>query len=84
MGGGPGGLSAAYYLRLMGHDVTIYEMLPKLGGMLRYGIPNYRLPKERLDEDIEAILATGVKVQYGTVIGKNCSVSELRNSTMLS
>lgn len=78
VGGGPGGLSAAYYLRLMGHDVTIYEMLPKLGGMLRYGIPNYRLPKERLDEDIEAILATGVKVQYGTVIGKNCSVSELR------
>ena len=63
VGGGPGGLSAAYYLRLMGHDVTIYEMLPKLGGMLRYGIPNYRLPKERLDEDIEAILATGVKVQ---------------------
>ena len=78
VGGGPGGLSAAYYLRLMGHDVTIYEMLPKLGGMLRYGIPNYRLPKERLDEDIEAILATGVKVQYGTVIGKNCSVSKLR------
>lgn len=40
----------------MGHQVTVYEMLPKLGGMLRYGIPNYRLPKEQLDKDIEAIL----------------------------
>mgnify|MGYP000340978923 FL=1 len=45
IGGGPGGLSAAYYLQLMGHQVTVYEMLPELGGMLRYGIPNYRLPK---------------------------------------
>lgn len=50
LGGGPGGLSAAYYLQLMGHQATVYEMLPKLGGMLRYGIPNYRLPKERLEE----------------------------------
>ena len=56
VGGGPGGLSAAYFLQLMGHQVTVYEMLPKLGGMLRYGIPNYRLPKERLDDDIQAIL----------------------------
>ncbi|MBP3677171.1 MAG: NAD(P)-binding protein, partial [Agathobacter sp.] len=54
VGGGPGGLSSAYYLQLMGHQVTVFETLPKLGGMLRYGIPNYRLPKERLDEDIEA------------------------------
>ena len=54
LGGGPGGLSAAYYLQLMGHQTTVYEMLPKLGGMLRYGIPNYRLPKDRLDDDIRA------------------------------
>ncbi len=59
LGGGPGGLSAAYYLQLMGHQTTVYEMLPKLGGMLRYGIPNYRLPKDRLDDDINAILKTG-------------------------
>ena len=48
----------------MGHQVTVYEMLPKLGGMLRDGIPNYRLPKEQLDDDIEAILATGVEVKH--------------------
>ena len=56
VGGGPGGLSTAYYLQLMGHQVVVYEMLPRLGGMLRYGIPNYRLPKDRLDDDINAIL----------------------------
>lgn len=79
LGGGPGGMSAAYYLQLMGHQVTIYEMLPKLGGMLRYGIPNYRLPKERLDQDIEAILKTGVEVKHGLKIGKDISIQELRN-----
>ncbi len=49
----------------MGHQTTVYEMLPKLGGMLRYGIPNYRLPKDRLDDDINAILKTGVEVKQG-------------------
>lgn len=78
LGGGPGGMSAAYYLQLMGHQVTIYEMLPKLGGMLRYGIPNYRLPKDRLDQDIEAILKTGVEVKHGLKIGKDISIQELR------
>ncbi len=79
LGGGPGGMSAAYYLQLMGHQVTIYEMLPKLGGMLRYGIPNYRLPKERLDQDIEAILKTGVEVKHGLKIGQDISIQELRD-----
>ena len=78
LGGGPGGLSAAYYLQLMGHQTTVYEMLPKLGGMLRYGIPNYRLPKDRLDDDINAILKTGVQVKYGLKIGKDISIQELR------
>ncbi len=78
LGGGPGGLSAAYYLQLMGHQTTIYEMLPKLGGMLRYGIPNYRLPKDRLDDDINAILKTGVDVKFGVKIGKDVSIQELR------
>ena len=55
-GGGPGGLSAAYYLELMGHHAVVFEQKSQLGGMLRYGIPNYRFPRERLDEDIEAIL----------------------------
>jgi len=78
LGGGPGGLSAAYYLQLMGHQVTVYEMLPKLGGMLRYGIPNYRLPKERLQEDIDNILKAGVEVKYGVKIGRDITIQELR------
>ena len=78
LGGGPGGLSAAYYLQLMGHKTTVFEMLPKLGGMLRYGIPNYRLPKNRLDDDIKAILKTGVEVKYGVKIGKDVSIQQLR------
>ncbi|HBA63452.1 MAG TPA: glutamate synthase [Lachnospiraceae bacterium] len=78
VGGGPGGLSAAYYLQLMGHQVTVFEMLPKLGGMLRYGIPNYRLPKDRLDDDINAILETGVEVKYGMRIGKDMTIQSLR------
>ena len=63
IGGGPGGISAAYYLAIKGHGVTVFDMMPKMGGMLRYGIPNYRLPKDRLDDDIDAILETGVKVE---------------------
>lgn len=78
IGGGPGGLSTAYYLQLMGHQVTVFEMLPELGGMLRYGIPNYRLPKERLDDDIRAILETGVQVKHGLRIGEDITLGELK------
>ncbi|SHJ86725.1 NAD(P)-binding protein [Hespellia stercorisuis] len=78
VGGGPGGLSTAYYLRLMGHAVTVFEMLPELGGMLRYGIPNYRLPKDRLDDDINAILSTGVEVKHGLRVGKDMTIQSLR------
>ena len=80
LGGGPGGLSAAYFLQLMGHQTTVYEMLPELGGMLRYGIPNYRLPKNRLDEDIKAILKTGVEVKHGLKIGEDITMDDLRNA----
>ena len=59
IGGGPAGLTAAYFLALMGHRVVIYERHDNLGGMLRYGIPNYRFPKDRLEEDIRAILDAG-------------------------
>lgn len=69
IGGGPSGLSAAYYLQLMGHQVTVYEKRKRLGGMLLYGIPSYRLPRERLQEDIDAILSTGVEVVMDTAIG---------------
>ena len=78
LGGGPCGLSAAYYLQLMGHQTTVFEMLPKLGGMLRYGIPNYRLPKERLDDDINSILKTGVEVKYGVKVGTDITIQEIQ------
>ena len=78
VGGGPGGLSAAYYLQLMGHHAVIFEKQPKLGGMLRYGIPNYRLPRQRLEEDINVILSTGVEVHTGVSIGEQMSVADLR------
>lgn len=78
VGGGPGGLSAAYYLSLMGHKVTIFEQRKRLGGMLRYGIPNYRLPRERLDADIEAILSAGIEVHTEVKVGKDVSMMELR------
>ena len=71
IGGGPGGLTTAYYLQLMGHQVTVYEQRKQLGGMLRYGIPNYRLPRRRLDDDINAILSTGVIVKTDTSIGSS-------------
>ncbi len=78
IGGGPGGLSAAYFLSLMGHEVEVFEKHNSLGGMLRYGIPSYRLPRERLDEDIEAILSLGVKVNLNTEIGRDLTIRELR------
>ena len=78
IGGGPSGLTAAYFLQLKGYKTTIFEMKEKLGGMLRYGIPAYRLPDEHLDNDIRAILDTGVEVKYGIIIGKDISFDELR------
>jgi NADPH-dependent glutamate synthase beta subunit-like oxidoreductase len=78
VGGGPSGLSAAYYLQLMGHSVTVYEKRARLGGMLRYGIPSYRFPKERLQYDLDAILATGIEVKLNTHIGKDITLEQLR------
>ena len=63
VGGGPAGISSAYYMALNGHSVTIYDENPKLGGMLRYSIPAYRLPREELDREIDAILALGISVK---------------------
>ncbi len=78
VGGGPSGLTAAYYLSLMGHKVTIFEKRKKLGGMLQYGIPNYRLPKDLLDREIKTILANGVEVKTEVSIGKDILMEELR------
>ena len=79
IGGGPGGLSAAYYLSLMGHKVTVFEQRSKLGGMLRYGIPSYRFPREILDQEIESILSTGIEVKTGITVGSDVSFDELKN-----
>lgn len=79
IGGGPSGLSAAYFLSLMGHNVTVFEKRTHLGGMLRYGIPSYRLPRERLQEDIDAILSAGVKVKNDLDIGSGNSIQRLRD-----
>ena len=69
IGGGPSGMSAAYYLQQMGHQCTVFEKRKYLGGMLRYGIPSYRLPRQRLQEDIDCILSTGVEVRTETSVG---------------
>ncbi|MBQ3521093.1 MAG: (2Fe-2S)-binding protein, partial [Firmicutes bacterium] len=78
IGGGPMGLSAAYFLRQMGHDVTIFEAMPKAGGMLRYGIPEYRLPKAVLDEEILTIQKMGVEIITDTKIGVDIPFDSVR------
>ena len=77
IGGGPGGMSAAYYLSLMGHEVTLYERRKKLGGMLRYGIPAYRFPRELLDRDINAILQAGVQATLNVDVGTDIALDEI-------
>lgn len=78
IGGGPMGLSAAYFLRQKGHDITIYDAMPKLGGMLRYGIPEYRLPKEVLDNEIKLIEKMGVKIVANVKVGIDIPFETIR------
>ena len=77
VGGGPSGLTAAYYLALMGHKPTIFEKRKQLGGMLRYGIPSYRLPRQRLDWDIQSILDAGIEVKLNVNVDDENSIKEL-------
>jgi formate dehydrogenase beta subunit len=78
IGGGPAGLTCAYYLARLGHSPTIFEAMPKLGGMLRYGIPEYRLPKAILDWEIQGILDMGVEVSTGVTMGKDFTLASLK------
>ncbi len=78
IGGGPLGLSAAYFLRQKGHDVTIFESMPKAGGMLRYGIPEYRLPKAVLDDEIDTIEQMGAEIVTNTKIGIDVPFEAIR------
>lgn len=79
IGGGPSGLTCAYYLSMMGHQVDLYESKNKLGGMLRYGIPSYRLPREILDKEIESLLSYDVNVFTNVTVGKDISVVDLKD-----
>ncbi|HXZ49080.1 MAG TPA: NAD(P)-binding protein [Usitatibacter sp.] len=77
VGGGPAGLSAAYQLRRKGHAVTLFDDHAELGGMAKYGVPGYRLPRTHLDGEINRILAMGVEVKAGTRVGRDVSLAEL-------
>jgi NADPH-dependent glutamate synthase beta subunit-like oxidoreductase len=77
IGGGPAGLSCAYFLRRLGYSVTIFEMQPKLGGMLYYGIPEYRLPKKILDWEIEGILDLGIEARINMKFGVDFDLESL-------
>jgi 6-hydroxynicotinate reductase len=80
IGAGPAGLSAAWALAKKGYRPTIFEKEPKAGGWMRYGIPDYRLPRESLDREIDAILSLGIKVNYGVHLGKDLRFDSLRTS----
>ena len=80
IGGGPAGLNAAYYLSLEGHEVTIFEAMPEMGGMLRYAIPAYRLPKAVLAKEVATVADTGVIMKNNVKIGVDVSFDELRKS----
>ncbi|NOR46236.1 MAG: NAD(P)-binding protein [Candidatus Delongbacteria bacterium] len=77
IGSGPSGLSAAYYLSRMGYATKIFESLPEAGGMMRYGIPSYRLPYDQIDKDINYILSCGVEIEYNVKIGKDITIEQL-------
>ncbi|MGI6752621.1 MAG: FAD-dependent oxidoreductase [Anaerovoracaceae bacterium] len=78
VGGGPFGLSVAYYLRQKGHGVTIFESMPHFGGMLRYGIPQYRLPKEVVDGEVAQFEKMGIILKANTHVGKDISLEKIR------
>jgi len=80
VGAGPSGLTAAFYLRRYGHDVVVFEKNERAGGMLLYGIPEYRLPKKVLEREIKTITDTGVKIEYGVEVGKRKTLKELLDS----
>ncbi len=79
IGGGPAGLTAAYFLRLDGHGVTLFEANEELGGMMRYGIPGYRTPRDMLDTEVNRIIDLGVEVKLNTRVGVDVSIESLES-----
>lgn len=78
IGAGPSGLTAAYYLATLGHRVTIFDGFPKPGGMMRYGIPRYRMSEDRLDRDLKAIFDLGVDFQGNTLVGQDITLDKIK------
>ena len=78
IGAGPAGLSASFYLRKKGHEVTVFDSMPKPGGMMRYGIPFYRLPEDVLEKEIDQILSTGIKLETNKTLGKDFTLEDLK------
>lgn len=79
IGAGPAGISAAYYLAIMGYKIKIFESLPDTGGMARYGIPEYRLPYDQIDMDYDYIKSLGVEIQFDTKVGEDISMEQLHS-----
>jgi NADPH-dependent glutamate synthase beta subunit-like oxidoreductase len=79
IGAGPAGLTAAFYLRKKGHQVTIFEARPKTGGMMRYGIPFYRLPEDVLEKEIDLVLSSGIEVKTNQKLGVDYEIEQLKN-----
>lgn len=79
IGAGPAGVSAAYYLQQWGHDCTIFEAHEAAGGMVRYGIPSYRLPRNVIEKEVEVVEKLGAKIRYNTYIGRDVSLQDLRD-----
>ena len=80
VGLGPAGISCAYHLLRRGHDVTLFDAHEKPGGMLRYGIPSYRLPRDVLDKEVQVLEALGGQFKYSTALGRDITLSELREN----
>ena len=78
IGGGPAGMTCAYQLALRGYRSTVFESLPKAGGMIRVGIPDYRLPKKILDQEIDNILRLGVELKTNTAMGRDFTLDDLK------
>ncbi|MEJ2168974.1 MAG: FAD-dependent oxidoreductase, partial [Desulfobacterales bacterium] len=78
IGAGPAGLTAAFYLQKKGHRVTVFEARPKPGGMMRYGIPSYRLPEDVLDKEIDRILSTGIELKPNQKLGVDYEIEQLK------
>lgn len=77
VGAGPGGLACAYYLRRQGHEVTVYDVHEKAGGVLYYGIPHYRLPKDIVERFVQALADMGIRFVMGTQVGKDISIEQI-------